>query len=258
MLKKISVITINYNNCKGLIKTYDSIRMQLDLKTRVEWIVIDGNSTDGSIDFLNSISSEIDKLIVEPDKGIYDAMNKGLAAATGEYVWFLNSGDSFYNNLSLDRVCKSIERSNADVLFGDTMFVSETGKKIGLISKLKPQRLPRKLTFNGFKYGMNVCHQSVIVKREISPEYNLDYRLAADIDWILEILKHNHSSKWVGHTISNFEIGGSSYQHTKKAWKERFQVFSKHYGIVPNLINHVWIIIRRIIFDIKIKVFNIK
>ena len=98
MLKKISVITINYNNCQGLIKTYDSLRIQLDLNTRVEWIVVDGNRTDGSVDFLNSISSEIDTLIVESDKGIYDAMNKGLAAATGEYVWFLNSGDSFYNN----------------------------------------------------------------------------------------------------------------------------------------------------------------
>ena len=258
MLKKISVITINYNNCQGLIKTYDSLRIQVDLKTRVEWIVVDGNSTDGSVDFLHSISSEIDKLIVESDKGIYDAMNKGLAAATGEYVWFLNSGDSFYNNLSVDRVCQSIGRSNADVLFGDTMFVSETGKNIGLISKLKPQKLPRKLTFNGFKYGMNVCHQSVIVRREICPKYNLDYKLASDIDWILEILKHNPSSKRVEYTISNFEVGGSSYQHTKKAWKERFQVFSKHYGTLPNIFNHIWIIIRRIIFDTKIKVFHIK
>jgi glycosyltransferase involved in cell wall biosynthesis len=258
MLKKISVITINYNNCRGLIKTYDSLRVQEDLKTRVEWIVVDGNSTDGSVDFLKSISFDIDKLTIESDKGIYDAMNKGLAAATGEYVWFLNSGDSFYNNLSVDRVCNSIELSNADVLFGDTMFVSESGNIIGLISKLKPQRLPSKLTFNGFKYGMNVCHQSVIVKREICPKYNLEYKLAADIDWILEILKHQPSSNRVEYTLSNFEVGGSSYQHTKKAWKERFKVFSKHYGIVPNLINHVWIIVRRIIFDIKIKVFNNK
>jgi len=258
MHKKISVITINFNNCKGLNKTYDSLRIQFDLKSRVEWIVIDGNSTDGSIDFLNSISSEIDKLIVESDKGIYDAMNKGLAAAIGEYVWFMNSGDSFYNDLSVDRVCNAIELSKADIIFGDTMFVSETGNDIGLISRLKPQKLPQRLTFESFKYGMNVCHQSLIVRRVICPNYNLDYKLAADINWILEILKHNHSSKWVGYTISNFEIGGSSYLHTKKAWKERFQVFSKHYGKFPNIINHIWIIIRRIIFDIKIKIFQIK
>jgi glycosyltransferase involved in cell wall biosynthesis len=154
MHKKISVITINFNNCKGLNKTYDSLRIQFDLKSRVEWIVVDGNSTDGSIDFLNSISSEIDKLIVESDKGIYDAMNKGLSAATGEYVWFMNSGDSFYNDLSVDRVCNAIERSNADIIFGDTMFVSESGKNIGLISRLKPQKLPRRLTFESFKYGL--------------------------------------------------------------------------------------------------------
>ena len=258
MHKRISVITINFNNCPGLIRTYDSLRIQLDLKKWVEWIIVDGNSVDGSVDFLNSISSDIDKLIVESDNGIYDAMNKGLSVATGEYVWFLNSGDSFYNNLSVDRVCQSIGRSNADVVFGDTMFVSETGKKIGLISKLKPQRLPRKLTFDGFKYGMNVCHQSVIVKRELSPKYNLDYKLAADIDWLLEILKHKPSSKRLEYTISNFEVGGSSYQHTKKAWKERFQVFSKHFGILPNIYNHIWIIIRRVIFEIKIKIKRIQ
>jgi len=258
MHKRISVITINFNNCPGLIRTYDSLRIQLDLKKWVEWIIVDGNSVDGSVDFLNSISSDIDKLIVESDNGIYDAMNKGLSVATGEYVWFLNSGDSFYNNLSVDRVCQSIGRSNADVVFGDTMFVSETGKKIGLISKLKPQRLPRKLTFDGFKYGMSVCHQSVIVKRELSPKYNLDYKLAADIDWLLEILKHKPSSKRLEYTISNFEVGGSSYQHTKKAWKERFQVFSKHFGILPNIYNHIWIIIRRVIFEIKIKIKRIQ
>jgi hypothetical protein len=105
---------------------------------------------------------------------------------------------------------------------------------------------------------MKVCHQSVIVKREICPEYNIAYKLAADIDWILEILKNYPTSKRVEYTLSNFEVGGSSYQHTKKAWKERFHVFSKHYGLVPNIFNHLWIIIRRIIFDIKIKVFNIK
>lgn len=131
MLKKISVITINYNNCQGLIKTYDSLRIQLDLKTRVEWIVVDGNSTDGSVDFLHSISSEIDKLIVESDKGIYEAMNKGLAAATGEYVWFLNSGDSFYNNLSVDRVCQSIGRSNADVLLEIPCLFQKLVKTLG-------------------------------------------------------------------------------------------------------------------------------
>lgn len=112
------------------------------------------------------------------------------------------------------------------------MFVSETGKNIGLISKLKPQKLPRKLTFNGFKYGMNVCHQSVIVRREICPKYNLDYKLASDIDWILEILKHNPSSKRVEYTISNFEVGGSSYQHTKKHGKNAFKFFqniTEHY-----------------------------
>jgi len=258
MHKKISVITINFNNCKGLIKTYDSLRIQIELKARVEWIVVDGNSTDGSIDFLHSISSEIDKLIVESDKGIYDAMNKGLSAATGEYVWFMNSGDSFYNDLSVDRVCNAIELSKADIIFGDTMFVSESGKSIGLISRLKPQKLPEHLTFKSFKYGMNVCHQSIVVRRDICTPYNLQYKLAADIDWILEILKKTKSSERVEYTLSNFEIGGSSYLHTKKAWKERFQVFSKHYGKFPNIINHIWIIIRRIIFDIKINVFQIK
>ena len=258
MPKLLSIITINYNNCEGLKNTYNSVIVQQNLKKWAEWIVIDGNSSDGSADFLRSVSNEIDVLKIESDKGIYDAMNKGLELATGIYVWFINSGDSFYSEKSIERVCETIESSKAKIIFGDTMFVSEDGKQLGLISKLKPQTLPKKLTFHSFKFGMNVCHQSVIVQKSICPEYKTEYKLAADIDWLLEILKHHNSSERVEYPLSNFEVGGSSYQHTKKAWKERFDVFSKHYGLIPNIIHHVWIIVRRIIFDFKIKVLNIK
>jgi glycosyltransferase involved in cell wall biosynthesis len=258
MLKKISVITINFNNCKGLIKTYDSLRIQLDLKTRVEWIVIDGNSTDGSIDFLNSISSEIDKLIIESDKGIYDAMNKGLAAATGDYVWFLNSGDSLHHSWVLSKLADALRATDTlpDVVYGDTMFVDEDRNELGLISKKKPQPYPKRLHGGSFRFGMNICHQSFLAKRELSVDYNLEYKQASDIDWIIGVLKRSGSSLDAKIVISDFEIGGSSSQNTKKAWKERYKVLENHYGRIPNFFAHIWIFGRRGWFSLQEKLFG--
>ena len=248
----ISIITINYNHLKGLQQTFESIINQSD-RSEIEWIIIDGNSTDGSAEWLKDRESEFQQLVIERDKGIYDAMNKGLKLATGDYVWFLNSGDSLHSKNVLKDVCNTIRETQAEVIFGDTMFVDSEGKEIGLISKLKPQTLPEKLTNNSFRFGMNLCHQSFIAKKALCPWYDVHFRQAADVNWIIEILNRNPSNVRTPFVIANFEVGGSSYQHTQKAWKERFAVLQKHYGFIPNILAHGWIVIRRIIFNIQRK-----
>jgi hypothetical protein len=100
---------------------------------------------------------------------------------------------------------------------------------------------------------MNLCHQSFIVRRSLCDPYDLQYKQASDIDWIINILKKKPSAFRCDFILSNFEVGGSSYQHTQKAWKERFDVLTKHYGLLPNLLAHVWIIIRRVLFNLKLK-----
>ncbi|MBS3915999.1 MAG: glycosyltransferase [Bacteroidetes bacterium] len=248
MPKKFSVVTINYNNLNGLKRTFRSIVCQT-AREEIEFIVVDGNSNDGSALFLTDNSLLIDVLKIEEDKGIYDAMNQGLHLATGEYVWFVNSGDTIYDPHFVQKILTRMD-SNPDVIYGDTMYLDLEGKDIGRMSKLKPQKLTGKLGPGSFRFGMNVCHQSFIARREMCPDFDLQYRQAADIDWIIKILKKKPTTYFYGDIIAGFEIGGSSSQNEKRALKERYQLLGRHYGVIPNLLAHGWIVIRRFLFKI--------
>ncbi len=250
MPKTLSVITINYNNLKGLKRTFASVKNQT-ARNEIEFIVVDGASTDGGKEFLESVRTDIDILVSEKDKGLYDAMNKGLALATGKYVWFVNSGDAIYDANVAEKLIQKTA-SDIEVIFGDTMFIDGDGNEIGLISRLKPQPLPKQLNAGSFRFGMNLCHQSFLAQKSICPQYNLNYRQAADIDWILQILQKNPKNLNAQMVIAAFETGGSSAQNEKKAWKERYKVLENYYGKVPNIFAHIWIILRRILFAIGI------
>jgi glycosyltransferase involved in cell wall biosynthesis len=247
-MHKLSIITINYNNLAGLQKTVESVGSRLP--EGVEWIAVDGNSTDGSVQYITEAPFSL--RIIEKDKGIYDAMNKGLKAAQGEYVWFMNSGDRFHSGDSVSRMLDFLLRFPAvDCFYGDTEFVDEKYQPMGLISKLKPQKFPLKLTKNSFRTGMSICHQSFVARKALCDEYNLKYRFAADVDWIIGILAKNPVTMPVDFVVADFAVGGSSYLHTKKAMKERFQILGEHYGYFANILAHIWIVIRRILFNLK-------
>jgi len=248
----VSIITINYNNLEGLKATHQSVIAQDAQRTDYEWLIIDGGSTDDSKKFIESNNEHIDHWVSEPDEGIYDAMNKGITTAKGDYLWFLNSGDRFHHEQSLQDVLSAIEQNpNADVFFGDTDFVDEKYQSIGLISELKPQKFPEKITKSSFRFGMNICHQSIIVRTAISPNYNLEFKQASDIDWILNVLELNPITHNVPGVLSDFQIGGSSTENSRKAIKERYEIFKNHFGFLPNILAHVWIVIRRVLFNLK-------
>ena len=249
MPKKLTVITINYNNYSGLIRTAESVINQTS-RSDIEWIIVDGDSSDSSKDWIKKNKSNVDVLISEPDNGIYDAMNKGMEIASGEYLWFMNSGDAIFDLNTTRLLLKDIE-SGKDIYFSDTMFIDQKGTEIGLISQLKPQRLPEKLVPSSFRFGMNVCHQSFVVKKKEAPKYNMEYRLASDIDWVIAILKNSPSNICCNYILSRFETGGSSYQNTNEAWKERYKVLREHYGRWPNILAHGYILLRRILFKIR-------
>jgi glycosyltransferase involved in cell wall biosynthesis len=247
-MHKLSIITINFNNLAGLQMTVES--MNVPLPEGVEWIAVDGNSRDGSVEYIQS--APFTHRIIESDKGIYDAMNKGLKAATGTFVWFMNSGDRFHSSDSVFRMLDFIGRfPQADCFYGDTEFVDENYQPMGLISKLKPQKFPLNLNKNSFRTGMSICHQSFVARKTLCDEYNLKYRFASDVDWIIRILKKNPVSMAVDFVVADFAVGGSSYLHTKKAMKERFQILGEHYGYFANILAHIWIVIRRILFNLK-------
>ncbi len=233
---KISIITVVFNAQDFIEKTILSVVNQTF--KNIEYIIIDGKSTDNSLSIINNYKTSINKIISEKDNGIYDAMNKGLKIASGEYVLFLNAGDEFYDTTVLETIFKT--NSNADVYYGNTAVINFNGEIIG-DRRLTP---PNNLTWKSLKYGMCVSHQSFIAKRLLCDYYNLNYKIAADIDWVINVLKQADSINYTNQYISKFLEGGVSNKKRKNALKERFSIMSKHYGFFQTVFNHVIILFR--------------
>lgn len=244
MLKpKISIITVVRNAKIELERTINSV-INLNY-SNVEYIVIDGNSTDGTKEVIERSSLNITRWISESDSGIYDAMNKALKLATGDYVWFMNAGDTIYSPDILNDIFSGLE-NYADIYYGETMILSEDLEPKGLRGKRPPRR---SLTVNSFRYGMSVCHQSIIIKRAIAPLYDTQYRYCADIDWVLASIKNTKSTINCKQIISNFIEGGLSSQKKRESLIERYKIMVKYYGKLRTLLYHA---------VIALKMFNCK
>lgn len=214
---KYSVITINYNNKIGLSHTIKSVVGQS--YRDFEFIIIDGGSIDGSVDIIKDNANQIDYWITEKDRGIYHAMNKGVAQARGEYCVFLNSGDYFYDNNVLDSVARlSVEE---DILVGK--IVSEKDNKYLFTSPSRPISLY-------YLYSGTVPHQSSFIKTELLRLYPYDERLKIVSDWkffVQTIVIHNCSIKYVNVNVARFDTSGVSTSNPDKMWKEKEQVLSE-------------------------------
>lgn len=241
MNPKISIITVVRNGADDLRQTLTSLSsLEYDAK---ELIVIDGASTDETPLVIAEFAHHISYWISEPDQGLYDAMNKGIKAATGEYLWFVNAGDLPYSTDVLQQVFKPSEQY-ADIYFGDAMIITPKGEELGLRRKT----LPNTLTANSLKCGMVVCHQAFIVRKNIAPLYDLTYRYVADIDWVIKSLETATSIQNAHAIICKFSIGGISTKHRRCSLIERFHVMRKHYGLCATLVAHV-----RFVVDLLVK-----
>lgn len=226
----ISVITVVYNGEEHIGRTIESVIGQT--YKQIEYIIIDGKSTDLTLDVIAGFDG-VDLLLSEPDSGLYDAMNKGLNMATGAYVWFLNTGDQVYSKDTVEHMVAGLE-GLPDIIYGGTMIIDENQNEIG-DRRLRP---PEKLTWRSFRQGMVVCHQSLIVKRELAPAYNLTYRLSSDIDWAIRAAKNaaqTHNSKLI---LSRFMEGGLTEHNIKAGLKERFKIMQGFYGLIPTVLRH--------------------
>lgn len=238
----LSIVTVVFNNLPGLIHTFESIKTQNS--TDYEWIVVDGGSTDGTKSWLKSLEKDNFQYISEKDAGLYDAMNKGLKLATGDFIWFMNSGDSIFAPNTIQTL--KTTSVGKDVLYGETMLVDDKGTKIGIRSEKTTRVLPKKMTTSSMIKGMVVCHQSFIPKRNIAPFYNLKYQFSADIDWVISCLEkaiHIHNCESI---LSNYLVGGLSAQNQQTGWKERWKIYVAHYGFLYTLGAHIYIGIRYI------------
>ncbi len=192
---KISIVTLNLNNLNGLKKTAYSIP-KLD---GIEWIVIDGISTDGSLEFLSTFDRNPDILISEKDSGIYDAMNKGIQFSNGEYVNFMNSGDLFEENFFKN--CNHEFDGSSDIIYGNT-----------LLNDGKSLKSPTNLDFFYILNKM-INHQSLFIKRNLLLKYpfNLKFKIVADWVQLFNILKHeNPNLKYLNQTVCIYDTTGFS------------------------------------------------
>ncbi|MDR1951709.1 MAG: glycosyltransferase [Bacteroidales bacterium] len=257
MLPKISIITVCYNAETLIGHTIQSVLNQT--YANIEYIIVDGNSTDKTLDIVHRHSERSEesagkqiphgactersecvrddiRIISESDTGIYDAMNKGLAMATGDYVWFMNAGDEIYEPTTIEKLIPYFEK-NADVIYGDSVRIDENRDIIGLREK----RPSKNFTWKSFRMGMTVCHQSILISRKIAPKYDLQYTVSADIDWVIRAMKQAKIVCNSHQILSRFLVGGFSQRGRKTALKERFAIMKKHYGLLETLLFHVFI-----------------
>jgi glycosyltransferase involved in cell wall biosynthesis len=239
----LSVITVVYNNAEDIERTILSVLNQT--YSHIEYIIMDGDSTDGTKEIISRYEDRVAKFISQKDNGIYDAMNKGLALATGDYVLFMNSGDEIYDSHTVEKVFKAGQ--DADIYYGETEMYDKTGKSLGK----RRHVAPKEFTWESFKYGMSVSHQAIYIRRSIIEPFDLNYRLSSDIDWIIRAAKNANKIVNVRMFVAKYLVGGMSKKRHRESLTERFNIFSKHYGLVPNVLNHIVIALKLGIYYVR-------
>lgn len=231
MQPRLSIITVTYNAAKFLEPTIASIAEQT--YPHIEYVVVDGGSTDGTVDIIKKYPQVVTQWVSEKDNGLYDAMNKGLQMATGDYIMVLNAGDLLDDSAIIENIFSQCK--GEDVLYGDTKIIDTQYQYVGMRHFTPPEHL----TWLSFKQGMVVCHQSIISKKEITPAYNLNYKIAADIDWAIRLLKNAKNSKNIHLVVTQFMQDGVSTQHRWAGVRERFRVMVNYFGLFTTLWNNI-------------------
>lgn len=235
-MTKISIVTICYNAATTIVPTLQSITGQS--YPHIEYLIIDGASKDNTLSLVQQYAPQA-KVYSERDRGLYDAMNKGICRATGDYIWFINAGDSLRTQETVAEVVKTIESTSSfahlDIIYGDTMIINAERKDVGL-RRLRP---PKKLTKRDFLKGMLVCHQAFIVSKRIILPYDLKYRLSSDYDWCLRMLTRSHKNVQIDSVLVNYLEGGLSHKYHLQSLRERFAIMCNHFGFIRTLIAHI-------------------
>lgn len=221
----VSIITVCYNAKDTIEATINSVRNQV--YENIEYIIVDGASTDGTVEIIEQNIDAVSRFVSQKDEGLYYAMNKGLDLASGEYVWFLNSGDRIPHSDTLEKIMTSSFLMQ-DIYYGQTVIINKQGKTIGK-RRLSP---PHHLTKNSFKWGMLVCHQAAIVRKKLTKHYDTRYKISADFDWLLSAIEKADPSlmRYSSRVYCKFLEGGVSTKKMKQGNIERYKIMIKHYG----------------------------
>jgi glycosyltransferase involved in cell wall biosynthesis len=221
-LPKVSIITVT-RNAEGSIE--DTINSVVDQNYKdIEYILIDGNSFDDTVQIIKRYEKFMAYWVSEPDLGIYDAMNKGAKESTGNILYYLNSGDILYDTNVIRDMVDIYIQTNACLIYGNIEIFSPN-ENVSMVLK-------RKLTLNGVRKGRKISHQAFFINRscvEELPLLNIDYHIASDFDLECRYVKGNKSVKYIDRTICTYKTGGVS-SNLKESYRETARIIYKYFG----------------------------
>ncbi len=204
---KISIITVSYNSAKTIEDTITSVLNQ-DYPD-IEYIIIDGASTDGTMEIVNRYKQQISCIVSEPDEGIYDAMNKGIKLATGDVIGILNADDFYINNHVVTRVVKEFQISDAGAVFADLVYVKPEN-----LNKVIRKYSSKAFTPKKFAFGWMPAHPTFFLKKSYYNQYGLyktDYKIAADYELLIRMLYLNKVPyNYIPEILIKMRLGGVS------------------------------------------------
>jgi len=257
---RITYVTVTFNAAAILQRTLDSVMAQ-DYPDIVH-LIIDGASTDNTLQLVDDYIARSNEkrtghrihVMSEPDKGIYDAMNKGLRSLDGDYVCFLNAGDFLPSPDTVTRIVDAISNSQSSViniilpavLYGDTDIVDGEGRFL-YHRRLAP---PEHLSWKSFRQGMLVCHQAFYARTDfaIATPYDIQYRYSADVDWCIRVMKAAAKEKIpllnLKMVVVNYTKEGQTTIHHRESLWERYHVMECHYGRIQTFLLHCWFAVR--------------
>lgn len=237
-MPQISIITVTYNAETTIERTLRSVAAQTF--TDYEHLIIDGKSSDNTVAIAQQYNTTI---VSERDHGLYDAMNKGIRLAKGDFIVFLNAGDKLHSPETLAHLAP-LMRPDIAVVYGNTDIVDEQG------TYLRPRHLtpPDTLTWQSFQHGMLVCHQAFYLNRSLASQYDLSYRFSADFDWCIRCMKEGESrgmtNAYLRESVADYLSEGMTTANHRASLIERFRIMCRHYGTLRTIINHIRFIFR--------------
>lgn len=246
-MPKFSIITVTYNAEQTLERTLQSVASQTCLD--YEHLIVDGASSDGTVALARQYQQKTAEgrvvIVSEPDHGLYDAMNKAIGLAKGDFLCFLNAGDKLHNADTL-MLTAAAASQDTGVIYGYTDIVDSEGRFLHR-RRLSP---PARLTWRSFQSGMTVCHQAFYANRRIVQNYDLRYRFSADFDWCIRCMKEGErlglKNTFVKATLCDYLSEGMTTQNHKASLMERFRIMARHYGLCTTIMQHAWFVIRAI------------
>ncbi len=243
MAPTFSIITVTYNAEATIEVTLHSVQQQT--YRQIEHIIVDGGSKDHTLSIIEKYKDSYLHVISEPDKGLYDAMNKGIRLAKGDYLCFLNAGDTFHEVDTLEKIVNgnrelSIVNRQSSILYGQTAIVNADRQFL----RMRHHTAPEVLTWKSFKQGMLVCHQAFLVKRTLAEPYNLHYKYSSDFDWCIRMMKKADVITNTHLILIDYLDEGMTTRHHKASLLERLRIMAKHYGWFTAILMHLWFIVR--------------